>query len=58
MDSSFAANELRQLSCSLFLAPSFRTVFLLDGIEPVEVTEKGRDSDQYSGENPDKNVES
>jgi len=57
MDSSFAANELRQFPCSLFFAPSFRTVFLLDGIEPVEITEKGRDSDQHRRENSCKNVE-
>jgi len=57
MDSSFAANELRQFSCSLFFAPSFRPVFLLDGIEVVEVSEKSRDSDQHGRKNPDQNVE-
>ncbi len=37
MDSSFAANELGQFPCGLFLAPTFRTIFLLDSIESVEM---------------------
>ena len=57
MDSSFAANELRQFPCSLFFAPSFRTVLLLDGVQPVEVSEKSWDSDQNRRENPDQNIE-
>ena len=57
MDSTFAANELRQFPRSLFLSPTFRTILLLDGIQPIEVTEKGRDSDQYCREHSGKNVE-
>jgi hypothetical protein len=57
MDSSFAANELRQFPGCLFLAPSIRTVFFLDGIQPVEIAEKGWDSDQHGRKNPDQNVE-
>ena len=57
MDSSFAANELRQFPCGLFLAPTFRTILLLNGIEPVEVTEKGRDSDQHCRKNPGQDIE-
>jgi len=57
MDSSFAANELRQFPGGLFLAPSIRTILLLDGIQPVEVSEKGWYSDQYCRKNPDKDVE-
>ena len=57
MDSSFAANELRQFPCGLFLAPSFRTVLPLNGIQPIEVSEKGRDSDQNRWKNPNQNVE-
>lgn len=56
MDSSFAANELGKFSGSLFLAPAFRSILLLDGIEPVEVSEKGGNSDQYRRENPGQNV--
>ena len=58
MDSSFAANELRQFLGGLFLAPSFWAVLLLDGVEPIEVAEKGWYSDQNSRKNPDKDVES
>lgn len=57
MDSSFAANELRQFSCSLFLGPSFWAVLLLNGVQPIEVTEKSRNSDQYCRENSRKDVE-
>ena len=57
MDSSFAANKLGQFSGGLFLAPAFRTVLFLDDIQPIEVSEKGRDSDQDSGKNPGQNVE-
>ncbi len=58
MDSSFAANELGQFPRSLFLSPTFRTILLLDGIEPIEVPEKGWYTDQNSRKNPDKDVES
>ena len=57
MDPSFAADKPGQSPCGLFFAPTFRTVFLLDDIQPVEVTEKGRDPDQYCRENPGQDVE-
>ncbi len=57
MDSSFAANELRKFLGGLFLAPSFWTVLLLDGIQSIEVAEKGWDPDQYRRKNSGQNVE-
>ena len=56
MDSSFAADKLRQFPGGLFFIPSFRAILLLDDIEPVEITEKGWDSDKYSRENPGQDI--
>ena len=55
-NSSFAADKLRQFSGSLFLAPAFQPVFLLNSVQAIQVAEKGRNSDQNGWENSGQNV--